>query len=526
MLTLVSGCNCDICLEPFATGPKSASAIFCGHVFCSDCINHLRAAPPTVNHPDPNYKPCPLCRQTFDTRQHIRLHVHHDSASPQASSTTTWSSASELEAHSLLEKIVAIADNGCSEEDSRKCTDDVTKFLHAQRGQGNKFLALGTSCRLLGFIIKAMASQRDDQALIAELGISLTQIHEELATVERKAKLDKEKALSNENTLYNELAVECSVIRQQVQSQREEDSRDRPSVSDRLSPEELGARIERRIEVDQSQLMPNGHTVDADDFMISPLAMFSSLPAQPFALPDEEPTTFIPTTYNEPPPRHGFRNHVLENLLQDSSAASPIGAPSSSAHSSSQRDSSRSEKRDASGLGSYILPQTSSEASRLQHQQELPSPAHGFNSKASFVPPVESSANRSVHVPMPSMTQMSSASSAAKARERERGERAERERWEEKERRRVMRAEEDYTPTENYAVGNSNMAKTRRAPEHSRYASSSSRQSSARDPLPDTSASQRAYGSSSKSNRYAERYGTDGHDHQHMATQQHIYTAA
>ncbi|KAG6907383.1 hypothetical protein DXG01_009074 [Tephrocybe rancida] len=315
MLTLGSGSACDICLEPFSTGIKAASAIVCGHAFCSECINNLRAAPPTTNHPDTNFKPCPLCRHTFDTRQYIRLHVDHDThATARAASAP---SPSETEAKSLLEKIIGIANKGSTQEESRLVIADTRQFLHLQRDT-TKFIELRTCYRMLHYTTNTRAIQIELEAQLSELKAKeadirsqLTRTIEEKTEVERRAKEDKEISLSIEKSLheharvaregyeamiYNRVASELSAICEHLRHQRDDSGHNPTRALSQPSTRELASSITQRLEsYHEEHVRRDGHVIaDPQNFMVSPLAMFSALPTQSFSLPDE--------TEVEPPP--------------------------------------------------------------------------------------------------------------------------------------------------------------------------------------------------------------------------------
>ncbi|KAG5337313.1 hypothetical protein C0989_009680 [Termitomyces sp. Mn162] len=252
MLTLGPGSVCDICLEAFGSGFKAASAIVCGHAFCSECIDQLRSAPPTTNHPDPNYKPCPLCRHTFDTRTYIRLHVDHDNNTRPTVPAVTGPTVSEEDVYtvqSLLERMINIANEGSSEEESRKYIAEAKTFLQGQK-DSKRFIELRTCYRMLVYTTKVRATNRQLQAQKADLEVSLSRVREEKAEVERKARDERDLALSIEKSLQDHAKLTQDGY--------------------------------------EAMIMRDGHVVtEPGNLMVSPLAAYSALPIRPFTLPEE-----------------------------------------------------------------------------------------------------------------------------------------------------------------------------------------------------------------------------------------------
>ncbi|KAG6908857.1 hypothetical protein DXG01_003023 [Tephrocybe rancida] len=315
MITLGAGSACDICIEPFSIGIKVASAVVCGHIFCSECINNLRAALPTSSHPHSDFKPCPLCRHTFDTRQYIRLHVDYDTQATARAATAP--SPSETEAKSLLEKIISITNTGSTQEESRQVIVDTRQFLHLQRDT-TKFIELRTCYRMLRYTTNTWATQIELEAQLSELKAKdadiqsqLTRTTEEKTEVERRAKEDKEISLSIEKSLheharvaregyeamiYNRVASELGTICEHLQQQRDGSGHNPTRTLSHSSTRELASSIAQRLETyHEEHVRRNGHVIaDPQNFLVSPLAMFSALPIQSFSLPDEMEVEFPP----------------------------------------------------------------------------------------------------------------------------------------------------------------------------------------------------------------------------------------
>ncbi|KLO07556.1 hypothetical protein SCHPADRAFT_836520 [Schizopora paradoxa] len=74
MLVVHPSSTCDVCLEGYTGNAKlTPHAIACGHVFCLDCLHHLRQLK------------CPLCRSPFEDSSIRRIHVD---SSDQGASTS------------------------------------------------------------------------------------------------------------------------------------------------------------------------------------------------------------------------------------------------------------------------------------------------------------------------------------------------------------------------------------------------------------------------------------------------------
>ncbi|KAG6873120.1 hypothetical protein C0995_002783 [Termitomyces sp. Mi166 len=189
------------------------------------------------------------------------------------------------------------------------------------------------------------------------------------------------------------------------------------------------------------------------------------------------------TATSESPSTYVFRNHMLQDLLQDmtptGSGSSPqINVPSSSNQSPAvpRHDSHKADEKQ--GLGYYPLPQPSpsllAERRELRQENLRESQARdtqteetSISSLASVPSPLRHPSYKHAHAPVPtydpSNVPISSASSAAKAKARERAEKAEREKRTEKdmdsirkkagreERHKAKRAETGYPEYESFA---------------------------------------------------------------------------
>ncbi|KAF8066665.1 hypothetical protein FPV67DRAFT_1417292 [Lyophyllum atratum] len=183
MLSIGPGSACDVCLEPYGRGNKSPCSILCGHVFCIDCVNRLRASNVNAAHPEIDYgAPCPLCRTQFDQRSMIKLHIDLDSANipPRATCPT----AAEAEAKRLHEAIANVANAGTTEQRLRQLISDTTTFLSLH--SRDQFSDLRVSHRMVAYLCDIKSKLRDQKL---DYEKQLTKLKEEKAEMERKAEV-------------------------------------------------------------------------------------------------------------------------------------------------------------------------------------------------------------------------------------------------------------------------------------------------------------------------------------------------
>ncbi|TEB30924.1 hypothetical protein FA13DRAFT_1630185 [Coprinellus micaceus] len=116
---LVAGPNsvCDVCLEPFGCDGKAPCSISCGHVFCVDCLD--RVTKPS----------CPLCRNYFDSRATIKLHLDLDTVKPLSPSSNATDLDHDEDARRLRDAINRVTKEGCSESQIRQLIQDGNKFF-------------------------------------------------------------------------------------------------------------------------------------------------------------------------------------------------------------------------------------------------------------------------------------------------------------------------------------------------------------------------------------------------------------
>ncbi|KAF8915671.1 hypothetical protein CPB85DRAFT_1217506 [Mucidula mucida] len=136
---LGSGSQCDVCLETFSAEERAPCSIECGHVFCLKCLNSLTRSK------------CPLCRQRFDPRSLVKLHIDVDEVrSPSRAQDRPGESEDDLVAKKFQERIAAAANEGTTEQAVRQLIDECKSFLSQQ--PRNNFSDLRVSLRMISYV--------------------------------------------------------------------------------------------------------------------------------------------------------------------------------------------------------------------------------------------------------------------------------------------------------------------------------------------------------------------------------------
>ncbi|KAG6809051.1 hypothetical protein H0H92_001802 [Tricholoma furcatifolium] len=302
MITLGVNAQCDNCLQSFDRENKAPSAIACGHVFCYSCIAYQRTVPLTTEYLSVDYKPCPSCGTTFDTRQILRLHIDLDVDASQPTQPNTVPAA-DRETLTLFSKMVALADDSSSEVELRNGLDTVMRFAQ-QHQQSIYFSALYTCSRLLTYVIDVRAKERGHVADKTMLEAHLTRLREEREALERTAREDREMALFIQTSLreHAKSAQESYESMIKLTPHRIVDDirnichslqyRDNPRSrsSNLLSTRDLASQInERLVSYHDAPVRRDEHVTDPENVLVSPLSTLSALPSQTLTLPDEAP---------------------------------------------------------------------------------------------------------------------------------------------------------------------------------------------------------------------------------------------
>ncbi|GLB40952.1 putative ring finger domain containing protein [Lyophyllum shimeji] len=309
MLTLGAGSVCDVCLEPFGRGNKQPCSVLCGHVFCIECVNRLRASNMNAAHPEIDYgAPCPLCRKHFDQRSIIKLHIDYDSgSSPRRATCLT---AAETEAKRLKEAIADVANAGTTEHNLRQLISETTTFLSLH--PRDQFSDLRVSHRMVAYLCEIKAKLRDQKV---DYEKQITKLKEEKAELERKVeavsaarKDEAESALAIEMSLrehctrahkaYEDMVghvTEWSKLGEQLARLRSTETRifDDPRVqrSDvATTPEYVDDTLSSYH--DQRMRLSGAALTDSASFLVSPLPQFTGVfptsAMNAFPLPDVE----------------------------------------------------------------------------------------------------------------------------------------------------------------------------------------------------------------------------------------------
>lgn len=88
---------------------------------------------------------CPLCRQRFDPRSLVKLHIDSDEAhSPSHAPEPAVETSDVLEARGFQERIAAAANEGTTEQGVRQLIDECRAFL-SQQPRNNVCLYISSS---------------------------------------------------------------------------------------------------------------------------------------------------------------------------------------------------------------------------------------------------------------------------------------------------------------------------------------------------------------------------------------------
>lgn len=198
---LVAGPNsaCDVCLENFGRDGKAPCSISCGHVFCVDCLSR-------VERPQ-----CPFCRNYFDPRSTIKLHLDLDNVKSSPTSTAVVSLTNDEEdADRLREQIISIAATGCSESTVRKLLADGKAFL--ARVPKTSYKDLRTHHRLITYLCDIKTDLRGQKATVEKLTKQTTQDEAKITECEKEIEmLLQEKKLLLQQLEKSKQAYEKSV---------------------------------------------------------------------------------------------------------------------------------------------------------------------------------------------------------------------------------------------------------------------------------------------------------------------------
>ncbi|KAF5339824.1 hypothetical protein D9611_009142 [Ephemerocybe angulata] len=193
---LVAGPNsaCDVCLEAFGCDGKAPCSISCGHVFCVDCLSR-------VTRPS-----CPLCRDYFDSRATIKLHLDLDAvrSSPAPNSNVTLSD--EEDARRLREEIDNITTTGCTESQVRRLLADGKTFLHSL--PKGTFKDLRTQYKMLSHLCDIKTSLRAQKAIIEQTKNESEALQKEKEALEKEKEALKAEIEMRKKDQQNSLKVE------------------------------------------------------------------------------------------------------------------------------------------------------------------------------------------------------------------------------------------------------------------------------------------------------------------------------
>ncbi|THV03525.1 hypothetical protein K435DRAFT_651062 [Dendrothele bispora CBS 962.96] len=159
MLCLGPGSSCDVCLDPFGDDSKAPCSIECGHVFCSDCLDHITR------------QTCPLCRESFDVRSAVKLHVDVDGCGAAQSATYA-------QARRLQRAIADVANEGATEPRLRQLLAECKTFLQSQSRE--LFEDLRVSHRMLAYLCEVRSKLRAQGQEVARVEAENQALQEDL----------------------------------------------------------------------------------------------------------------------------------------------------------------------------------------------------------------------------------------------------------------------------------------------------------------------------------------------------------
>ncbi|KAL0575426.1 hypothetical protein V5O48_006542 [Marasmius crinis-equi] len=309
MLCLSTGSACDVCLEPFGGELKAPSALECGHVFCTGCLNQITRTS------------CPLCRKSYDPRRSIELIADVDGA-PRIS-----------ESRPYFDRIAKAVVDGCDESTVKHLVEECRSFIKDQP-RSREFEDFRVVVRMFGHIYDTKVNlkqtkrkSRDDAVKSQE---ELVKLQEEFLQHKENMKLEIERLRSTELSLYRDL----SRVQQDNIDLRKLVSDDNDSLQEQLRNLRVGAHHDKalppsksllNISPEKEELKLKGSSLMDEGYFLSPLPDFE--PGKLFPSPQVEagPLTSETTTpaipIPPPLPIHSVRRPPLPT--PPSSARSP-----------------------------------------------------------------------------------------------------------------------------------------------------------------------------------------------------------
>ncbi|KAF9456318.1 hypothetical protein BDZ94DRAFT_1177982 [Collybia nuda] len=197
MLSVGPGSACDVCLEPFGPDVKAPCSIQCGHVFCVTCLHQMVQSS------------CPLCRNHFDQRTVVKLHVDMDTV------VSTCPTSAQQEARRLQEAIANVANEGTTEARLRQLIADATEFLATQPrdmaclpcASTLNFSDLRVTHRMIAYLCEVKSRQRIQRGELDEHKLQITQLNKE-----------KEELAHEKEELLRSIEVAASIRRDEKET--------------------------------------------------------------------------------------------------------------------------------------------------------------------------------------------------------------------------------------------------------------------------------------------------------------------
>lgn len=303
MLNITPGSICDVCLEPFGRDTRIPTSVLCGHIFCSECINNLRASNAHPYCPDvDNGAPCPLCRTRFDQRSITRLIIdfesHRGLHSPVRIGPPTLA---EVEAKRFHDAFATVARDGITEQALRQLLDDAKSFLSSQ--SRDQFKDLRVLHRVIAYLCETKTKLRDEKSNHEK---ELLHLHDEKMLLENrfndlvaKRKNERSVAIRNEEELrdycknlqgaYESMIRHYNFLVDEWQKLTEDNERLRAKQYDSInispsspveafpSPEGIPSTLFNSYHELESRFR-GAAAVNPNTFIISPLPEFTCLP--------------------------------------------------------------------------------------------------------------------------------------------------------------------------------------------------------------------------------------------------------
>ncbi|KAI0049371.1 hypothetical protein FA95DRAFT_1489453 [Auriscalpium vulgare] len=126
MLIVSPSSTCDVCLELYSLdenqpgGIRAPSAIDCGHVFCSRCIDSFTRLA------------CPLCRSYYDPRAVRRLHVDMNPPSPDERNSHLDDLDTDERKEHLKSRLISMVRRGAEGVEFQTLLRDTSSWLKEQ----------------------------------------------------------------------------------------------------------------------------------------------------------------------------------------------------------------------------------------------------------------------------------------------------------------------------------------------------------------------------------------------------------